>query len=335
MRNAWTRSAVRVLLSLLGFGLFAVVLWLGGAQAWQRLALADPLWMGLSFACTALLMWVSALRWKLITEAIAGPDARSARAYYHYLMMGKTVGLVLPEALGVYGVGPLAMKMDGGSSFTMALGTLFVDKLFDLGLSGILLLPTAAYALRLIDLNACAALFGLVFVALAVALSGWYGSLVALALGVRDAAAARLSRLAWANRVLDGRAAQALLAIDRERLPARRSALQAYGITVIRYLLMTLRFASVAISLQVAVPPLLLFVGIPIAQLGLLLAVTPGALGTLEAGWFGVLLLAGLPRQEIMTFLIGQRAALFVFVFVLGLISYTSSLIFPFRREHV
>jgi uncharacterized membrane protein YbhN (UPF0104 family) len=83
----------------------------------------------------------------------------------------------------------------------------------------------------------------------------------------------------------------------------------------------------------VAVPPLLIWVGIPIAQLGLLLAVTPGALGALEAGWLGVLLLAGLPRQDIATFLIGQRAALFVFIFVLGAISYLGSLVFPFRSD--
>jgi uncharacterized membrane protein YbhN (UPF0104 family) len=80
------------------------------------------------------------------------------------------------------------------------------------------------------------------------------------------------------------------------------------------------------------VPPLLVFVGIPIAQLGLLFSVTPGALGALEAGWLGVLLLAGLPRPEIAAFLIAQRAAITVFIPVLGALSYLGSLLFPFGQ---
>jgi uncharacterized membrane protein YbhN (UPF0104 family) len=173
----------------------------------------------------------------------------------------------------------------------------------------------------------------LVFVALGVALLGWYRPLVARAFGLRAWLVARAASITWLHRALQGRAGQQLLALKESRFPVRRVALQAYGITVLRYLLMAARFVAIAQAVGVAVPPLLVFVGIPVAQLGLLLAVTPGGLGMLEAGWLGVLLLAGLPRQDIATLLIGQRAAIFVFIFVLGLLSYLGSLIWPFRED--
>ncbi len=327
------KRILRWALTVLSLGVFVLVLYVGGIEAWRQVLHADPLWVGVAFACTALLTFVSAVRWGLIANVMAGTRICSMRAYYHYLMMGKTAGLVLPEAVGVYAVGPLAMKAGSRSSFALALGTVFLDKLFDLGLIGLLLLPTALYALRLIDLQTCAALFVLCFVALGVALLGWYRPLVARAFGLRGWLVARSESTRLLHRALHGRAGQQLLALDAGQFPVRRIALLAYGLTVLRYLLMTARFVAIAQAVGVAVPPLLVFVGIPIAQLGLLLAVTPGGLGMLEAGWLGVLLLAGLPRQDIATLLIGQRAALFVFIFTLGLISYLGSLIFPFRED--
>lgn len=334
MRSVGGRRVLRISLSLLGLGIFALVLYVGGAEAWRQVLRADLLWVGVAFASTALLTYVSAARWGLIANAIHGTRLCSTRAYYHYLMVGKTLGLVLPEAVGVYTAGPLAMKLDGHSSFKLAFGTLFVDKLFDLGLSGVLLIPTVGYVLRLIGLEACAALFCLFLLLPAAALAGWYEPLVSWGFRLRTLLLSRSERLPLLSRFLRGRAGETLLALEPGHVPSREVTLAAYGITVLRYLLMTLRFASVAAALRVAVPPLLVFVGIPIAQLGLLLAVTPGAIGALEAGWLGVLLLAGLPRHDIATFLIGQRAALFVFIFVLGLSSYVGSLVFPFRRQH-
>jgi uncharacterized protein (TIRG00374 family) len=327
------RRLLRLALALLGLSLFGLVLYVGGAEAWRQVLRADPLWVGVAFLCTALLTYVSAARWGLLANAVAGHRICSTRAYYNYMMIGKTVGLVLSEAVGVYAVGPLAMKAGGQSSFALAAGSMLLDKLFDLGLSGLLLLPTAFYALGLIGLETCALFFGLVIVLLAVLLRGWYAPLVALAWRLRQWAAARAGRVPLLRRALHAQAAQRLMALQAEQVPSRRVALIAYGLTVLRYGLMAARFAAVSYAVRVAVPPLLIWVGIPIAQLGLLLAVTPGALGALEAGWLGVLLLAGLPRQDIATFLIGQRAALFVFIFVLGAISYLGSLVFPFRSD--
>jgi uncharacterized protein (TIRG00374 family) len=285
-----------------------------------------------AFGCTALLTFFSAVRWNLLANTLAGTRICSTRATYHYLMMGRTAGLVLPEAVAVHSIGPLAMRAGGHASLGLAFGSLLLDKLYDLGLSGLLLLPTAAFALRLIDVPTCAALFGGVFVLLAVVLYAWYRPLVSWAFRVRDGVPQRAERVPWLRRLLGTRLGQQLAALDAGHMPPRRIALAAYGLTLLRYTSMAARFAAVSTAVGIDVPPLLVFVGIPIAQLGLLLSVTPGALGALEAGWLGVLLLAGLPRAEIAAFLIAQRAALTVFILSLGALSYLGSQLFPFGQ---
>jgi uncharacterized protein (TIRG00374 family) len=324
---------VRVLIGALSLGLFGAVLYVGGVEAWRQLLDADGRWVGVAFGCTAALTFVTATRWGTIANALAGTRLCSTRAYYHYLMMGRTAGLVLPETVAVHTVGPLTMKAGGHASFGLAFSSLLIDKLFDLGLSGLLLLPTAALALRVIDVRTCAAIFGIVFALLAVGIGAWYGPLLAWGLRVRRNMFARAARVSWLRRVLDTRPVRQILALREDQMPSRRVALTAYGLTVLRYLLMVARFAAVSQAVRIDVPPLWILVGIPIAQLGLLFSVTPGALGAMEAGWLGVLLLAGLPRAQIAAFLIAQRAAITVFILGLGGGSYLLSLLFPLQAD--
>jgi uncharacterized membrane protein YbhN (UPF0104 family) len=160
----------------------------------------------------------------------------------------------------------------------------------------------------------------------------WYRPLLVWAFRVRDGVLQRAERVSWLRRLLGTRLGQQLTALNAGHMPERRVAWVAYSLTLVRYTLMAARFVAVSTAVRIEVPPLLVFVGIPIAQLGLLLAVTPGSLGALEAGWLGVLLLAGLPRPEIATILIAQRAAITVFILTLGALSYLGSLLFPFRQ---
>lgn len=332
-RRRFNRGLVRVLIGALSLALFGAVLYVGGVDAWRQLLDADGRWVGLAFACTALLTLVSAARWGSIANALAGTRLCSTRAYYHYLMMGRTAGLVIPEAVAVHTLGPLAMKAGGHASFSLAFAALLIDRLYDLGLSGLLLLPTAALALGLIGVRTCAALFGAVFLLSGVVIWAWYRPLVAWGLRVREWVLVRAEHLGWLRRLLDTRPGHQLVSLRADQLPLPSTALRAYGLTVLRYGLMAGRFAAVSCAVGVAVPPLWLFVGIPIAQMGLLFSVTPGALGAMEAGWLGVLLLAGLPRRQIATFLIAQRAAITVFILLLGAGSYVGSWLFPLRAD--
>ena len=56
--------------------------------------------------------------------------------------------------------------------------------------------------------------------------------------------------------------------------------------------------------------------GHPLALLGLALAVAPGALGTLDASWLGLLLLGGLSNADALAFTVALRACIVVFPIV-------------------
>jgi uncharacterized membrane protein YbhN (UPF0104 family) len=59
-----------------------------------------------------------------------------------------------------------------------------------------------------------------------------------------------------------------------------------------------------------------------LAQASLIVAITPGALGTLELGWYVGLSAAGVPDERIAPFLIAHRVLQSAFVLLLYALSY-------------
>lgn len=99
-------------------------------------------------------------------------------------------------------------------------------------------------------------------------------------------------------------------------MPSRATALQALGLSVLLNGAIAACFYYIAQAVGLAYPWPLFAAGFPATQLSLVLAVTPGGLGLFDAGWYGVLLLGGVPHQDALTFVIAQRAYVFIFVLI-------------------
>ena len=80
------------------------------------------------------------------------------------------------------------------------------------------------------------------------------------------------------------------------------------------------RLVWIADALSLKIPWPWLVLGLPIAQLSLLLTLTPGALGTFELGWYGVLALGGVKSETILAFLIGRRLYTAAFIPIWALV---------------
>ena len=98
--------------------------------------------------------------------------------------------------------------------------------------------------------------------------------------------------------------------------------LNIFSLTLLRFLFLVLRLYLLNESLDLGIPVALFVAGIPIAQLTLALALTPGALGFLEGGWYAVLTLGGVAEIERSAFLIGQRAYWSIFIGLIFLLTY-------------
>jgi len=312
VREAIRDRPYRLLLQLLSLILFGAILWLGGPHAWRQILAGDPRGILPSFLVSGLAGVVAATRLRLVAGTVAGRDLGSWRRFYHLNMTARALGLVVPRSLSVLAGKPVALRTLG-LSLKRSLWVVVVDNLFDLGLLGALALPSLLFLKSGISTGGCIALA----LGLALVLAGglWW-----------DAVLRRLRSLAgWmARRTALVTALQELpylqfdLTGDKhgigEASCARSAVLQALGLSVLLNAALIARFYFIARAVGLTYPWTLFAAAFPVTQLSLVLAVTPGGLGLFDAGWYGVLLLGGVPDQEALTFVIAQRAYVFVFV---------------------
>jgi uncharacterized membrane protein YbhN (UPF0104 family) len=108
-------------------------------------------------------------------------------------------------------------------------------------------------------------------------------------------------------------------------LPERPVSFQVFGLTILLNLLLALRFVFIGAAVSLSYDALLYLAAFPLTQLSLVF----GGLGIFDASWYGVLFLAGFPEQEALTFVIAQRAYIFIFILFWTAISYLLSLSSP------
>jgi uncharacterized membrane protein YbhN (UPF0104 family) len=94
----------------------------------------------------------------------------------------------------------------------------------------------------------------------------------------------------------------------------RPAVVQAYALTVLLNLLLGLQYYWIAAAIRLPQPAVLFLAAFPLTQLSLIVAIAPGGLGIFDLSWYGLLLLAGVTDSAATTFVIAQRAAMFVFV---------------------
>jgi uncharacterized membrane protein YbhN (UPF0104 family) len=296
----WLRLGLQ-LISLVLFGL--VLLW-GGPEAWQQVAAGDLGYILISLLFLGLASMMSAVRLQLMARSTTGRELAPWPRFYYLNMTTRALGLIVPRTLSTLGgksVGLGAL----GVSLRRAVWIVMLDNAFDLLVLGILAGPALLY---LRNRGAAGELLALSLGLMVILASGlWW---------ITGAGRARFL-VGWLGRV--PRLASALH-VDPENatdlLPPRRVALQTLGLTILLNGAIAICFYHISQAVGMAHPWPVFVAGFPITQLSLIVAVTPGGLGLFDAGWYGVLLLGGVPNQEALTFVIAQRAYIFIFVLV-------------------
>jgi uncharacterized membrane protein YbhN (UPF0104 family) len=98
--------------------------------------------------------------------------------------------------------------------------------------------------------------------------------------------------------------------------------MQVWGLTVTLNGALALRFYYIAQAISLPEGPALFIAAFPMTQLSLVF----GGLGIYDASWYGVLLLAGMGEQAALTFVIAQRAYIFLFILFWTGVSFLLSL---------
>ena len=308
MVKRWLRLA----LQLLSLVLFGLILWSGGLETWRQVLAGDRWALLAAFLTTGSAHVLSATRLRLMAHSMTGRKLAPWRRFYYLNMTARALGLVVPRSLSTLGGKSVALR-SLGVSLKRSVWTVLMDNLFDLSLLGVLAVPALFF------------------------LKGWVssGGFIALVLGLTLAFAGGLwwitatgrlfpllrwlGRIPWLESALR-RAQGTALRLGPEGandlLPTRSTALRALVLSVLLNGALATRFYYIARAVGVVYPWLIFAACFPLTQLSLVLAVTPGGLGLFDAGWYGVLLLGGVPHQEALTFVVAQRAYVFVFVLV-------------------
>lgn len=299
-----------------GAALMVALAWWGRNDLVKILSLR-PVPLGLCFLFTLAMALTSVWKWRICLRSMGEAGAAHYWSLFHYFMVGRVLGLLVPMELGDLSARTMSLKYKHSLSLGRGTYSVYLERAFDVAVSGILLAPSALFILDVVSPATGLAIAGLGFLAgflclavlgrqtirLLVELFGLILKGICLIPGLR-------------GRVNPKAEKQALAVVDVGRVAPKL-----YLLSGIKFLCTALRFASVALATGMAtgVADILLFT--PGAQLALVFSVTPGGLGVVDWSWSGLLLKMGVSKHEIVPYLITLRLAVLVSVLVLAGIS--------------
>lgn len=313
--------------NLLGIAIFGLILYLGGANAWEQMVNGD--WRYAAGALGVTVMWnlLGAFRWALITRHLLGEAGKLPfRFYFTYHMMGMFLGQVVPITVGMLGGRPVALSLSQKVSLKRCAVAVLLDKLFDLFLALLFVGPVALHLVGWLEMTPALVLMGGAVVLGAIIVAWQYEQAVSLASRTGSRLARLVARVPLGRRLVR-RVPEQLDRLAEEQVLPNRAALASFLITVGMYALLSARTFLMSETMHLGIPWTLLMMGVSVTQLALIFSVTPGSLGFLEGGWAAVLSLAGLSHEQFLAFVIGRR------VYVLVFTALTTLLAFAWIRE--
>lgn len=310
-------------INLAGISIFALILYVGGVEAWEVILGSDWRYVLAAFAATLLWNLVATYRWALIAnEVVDFAEPCPYRYYFTYQMIGMLTGQVLPITVGMLGGRPVALSLSQGVSLKRSALSVFLDKLFDLILAVLLVVPVALFLVDWISRYVAFGLMSSIAITGAFLLGWQYGASLRFIGKVGTRLAKPLARVPVIGQKFARRLPQQLDQVTNKTTLPNRVAVQAFLLTIVMYGLLSARLIFVSEALRLNIPWYLLAMGVCVTQLALVFSVTPGSLGFLEGGWAAVLGLAGLSLTQFTYFVIGRRAFLLVFTLIITLIAF-------------
>lgn len=304
------KRTIRIALQLLSLLLFGLILWWAGAEPWQQILDSD--WRLL---LAALLIYgavgiVSALRLRVVAQALTNEDVGSRRRFYYLSMTARVLGLVLPRGISTLGGKSVGLRALG-ISLRRSVWIVLMDNIYDILTLAIAAIPAVLFLQEQIGIVTFV-LFTLVLWAL-LTLVLWR---TVSSGNVAPIFEWLLARVPWLSQrlELDERIAAHLF-------PRAGPALNALLQTMVLNGLLIVTYATISRALELSAPFWLFAAAFPITQLSLIIAVAPGGLGIFDLGWLGLLRLGGMPPEEALTFVVAQRAFIYVFVLVWAAVS--------------
>lgn len=314
---------------LLGIAVFAFIIYWGGSDALSTVVSPNLTYLALGLLATVLLFVICAYRWSIINNYYEGRKVCSLTDYFVFFSLGRFAGQYISQLGGDLVVRPALLGLQSKVKFSRGVSAVVIDQAFDLFLAVFLILPSLGYLFGVIDAN----LVGLLFIAF-----GFGFSVASLSIPLPLIVGKALEKFERVRRSIarlrtkaseDKSAEQSDPSSEIASMP-QGQIMSVIGLTLLKYLLLAIRFYFISLALGLQVPILIMIFGLPLVLLSLIFGIAPGALGTLEGGWYAVFSMVGVSQEETAAYLIGQRAYQILYVALIALASY---LLFIVRKS--
>ena len=299
----------RVLTTGVGIGLLVAVVYIAGTENLADLRHLRVLPTALAALSSLGVTGLVALRWGVLVNALAGEKVASWTDYYHYHIVSRSIGFLLPKDIADVSGRTAWLYQTGRVSVVQGGASVLLDRLYDFANNLVFVLAVIPYWAGWVNASTG---WGIVL-ALPVIMGGvfyvFFDTTVSL--------------LRWLYQTMRR------IKLVARRLPEtpnlgdldRGTLVRAYMLSTAKGWFMIARFVLIGLAVSPPIPAGQIVFAMPLAQLSYALAFTPGGLGIFEAGWLAALTLSEVAAESISLYLISQRLIIMVSILLLGLLS--------------
>ena len=294
-----SRTAFGLLLAALVIG---VVVWVGDPKSLEQLKDVRPAPAILVVVATGLLVFVSAWRWRLVLSGLDPGSEYPLFSLFRVIGLGLALGMFVQQDIGLAASRLTYLSRGGHMPIERASYSVFLDRWLDLVILAVAAPASALFVGGLIGSGlAIGITLALVVVLLVVSLA-------------RPGAITALFSIGFAATV------SVVRKIVRRSLPGisatgegpfqeltGRQLTYIMALSLVRLTVVGVRTWLVVLALGIDLNVLTTFLLVPMAQLALLILLTPGGLGTYDGGWYGLLLLQDVSAGESLAFIVMLR----------------------------
>ena len=269
-------------------------------------------------------LWLSAYKWRLITEKLTKTNDRSPNFYLSYMILANLVIQFLPQHIGMTFVQSLAVKLHKIGSLSKGVFSVVYDQFLNILIPIILLPSSVLFILGKISLSLAIFLYLGILLLAHYVITQWHKPIIIFIVNKYW----QLKRLLSKNR--------SSLPVENkiEDIPilSTRFTVRLFWISVLRHANWTLRSFFVVLAGNFAIKFWSILFTINIVQSAMLVSITPANLGFMEWSWIGSLGLLGVPALETGNFAILQRIITLSSIVLIALIFWAFTIFNNFSR---
>ena len=317
----------KIFFAVLGIAIFFLIILINKEVSWQSLTNLNYKYLALVIVFSYLATSLSAIRWGWIVNTLANKKIIPYRKYIFYYSLGYTLGSFLGQEIVNFSTSAGALLIEKVSPKKIV-NAYIIDKFLNTINLACILWVSVFYFLGLTNEKLSTVLIIISWLITYLIISYRKTNFTSLLAYLNN----WLQKLANIIPFLKNKG----LTVDQpeEKIIIEPKILRKmYLVSIAKFILAVTATFYTFKTLNLTIGIIKTMLALPIAQLSIVFAITPGAIGILETGWFILLKLLGFPALEINTFLIGSRVLYYLGIIITFIASYI--LVLTVKKEKI